>query len=142
MKILLAVALFITTNAFAVDLCSFQETSDFNKAIETLKIKPVKKSTNPKRFTFIEKQMVHLTITLQGWLSGSTKEESIEIFGDYHGGKKGFNAGEILYYEIAGKQIAVVHYWPGENEFGAFFEIKNGSYKLLADISDSFITCK
>ncbi len=142
MKFLLAVALFITTNAFAVDVCSFQETSDFRDALEARNIKSTKKSTNPKRFTFIEKQMVHLTITLESWLSGSTKEEAIEIFGDYHDGKKGFNAGEILYYEIEGKQMALVHYWPGENEYGAFFELKNGAYKLLAEVTDSFITCK
>ncbi len=142
MKFLLAVALFITTNAFAVDVCSFQETSDFKEAIAARNIKPSKKSMNPKRFTFIEKQMVHLTITLEGWLSGSTREEAIEIFGDYQEGKKGFNGGEILYFDISGKQIALVHYWPGENEYGAFFELKNGAYKLLANVTDSYITCK
>ena len=62
-KFLLAIALFITTNA--VDVCSFQETSDFKDTIEARNIKHVKKSTNPKHFTFIEKQMVHLTITIQ-----------------------------------------------------------------------------
>jgi hypothetical protein len=70
-------------------------------------------------------------------------KDSLESFGDYYDGRPGPNAGEIVYYNIQGKQIVLVHYWPGENEYGAFYQInKNASVKLMATISDSFISCK
>lgn len=142
MKFLFALFILITTNAFAVDICTFAETFEFHQTLDAKGIKPLKKATNPKRFTFVEKQMIHLTVTLQRSLNGSTKEESLEIFSDLYDGQRGHHAGEILYYEISGKQFALVHYWPGENEYGGFFEIKNNAYKLLAEINDSFIACK
>lgn len=143
MKFLLALSLLVTTSAFAAPFCDYQETSQFQDALQASNIKPVKKSTNPKRYTFVEKQMIHLTVTLQRWLSGSSKEEAFSIFIDEYEGRKGHNAGNIIYYQIAGRYFALVHYYPGENEYGAFFEVvQNGSYRLLADVSDSYITCK
>lgn len=142
MKLLLTLALFITTNAFAVDLCSFEETWQFNEALEAQRIKPVRISKNHNRFTFVEKQMIHRTVTLQDWLKGTSKEEALEIFGNFYNGKPGSNAGEIVYLNVNGKEIAVVHYWPGDNEYGAYYEIRNGAFRLIADIGDSFISCK
>jgi hypothetical protein len=142
MKFLLIIALFITTKAFAVNICELAETANFFDTVEAKKIKPVKTSKNHKRFTFVEKQMIHLSVTQQDYLKGITKEESLEKFGDFYQGKIGDSAGEILYYELSGKQVALVHYYPGDNEYGAFFVMKNGSYKLMARIDDSFITCE
>jgi hypothetical protein len=136
MKFLIILALTLTTQAFAVDICQFNETWDFNEALESEGHQPTKISQNHKRFTFLEKQMIHLTITLQDWLKGSSREEALEIFGDYG------RDGEIVYYKIAEKTYAFVHYWPGDNEYGAFFELKKSSYRLVASISDSFIDCK
>ena len=94
------------------------------------------------RFTFLEKQMIHLTVTLQDYLNASTKEESLEIFGDMYEGELGSNSGEILYFQIADKLVALVHYWHGDNQYGAIFEINNGTHKLQAEINDGEITCK
>lgn len=142
MKLLFTLALFITTNAFAVNLCSFQETWEFNEALEAQRIKPIRISKNHSRFTFAEKQMIHRTITLQDWLKGTSKEEAMQIFADFYNGRQGSNAGEIVYLNVNGKEIAVVHYWPGDNEYGAYYEIRNGAFRLIATIGDSFITCK
>lgn len=142
MKLLLTLALFITTNAFAVNLCSFEETWQFNEALEAQRIKPIRISKNHSRFTFAEKQMIHRTVTLQDWLKGTSKAEAMEIFAAMFNGQPGENAGEIVYLNVHGKEIAVVHYWPGDNEYGAYYEMKNGAFRLIAEIGDSFITCK
>ncbi len=141
MKFLIIFALLISAQTFAADICHFEETSDFFSALEAEGIKPYKKSKNHKRFTFIEKQMIHLTVTLQDYLRGATKEESLLLFGDYYEGEIGSNAGEILYFKIADKDFALVHYWPGDNEYGAYYEVKNSAFRLVADIEDSFINC-
>lgn len=141
MKLLLTLALFITTNAFAVDICSFEETWEVSDALEAQGIKAHKTSKNHKRFTFAEKEMIHLTITLQDWLKGISRGEALETFADIYEGKQGSNAGEIKYYRINGKEVALVHYWPGDNEYGAYYELKNGAHRLIAEVSDSFITC-
>lgn len=142
MKTLILTFLMLTTSAFAQNICDFQETWDFKEALEANGIKPLKTSGNHGRFTFMEKDMIHLTITLQGWLNGLSQEEALATFADMYNGKIGSNAGEIVYYNINGKKYALVHYWPGDNEYGGFFEVKNRSYKLIAEINDSFIECR
>jgi hypothetical protein len=53
------------------------------------------------------------------------------------------DAGEIEYLTAENTKFALVHYWPGENEYGAFIEIKNNkSIKVMASITDGFIECK
>jgi hypothetical protein len=136
MKFLIILALTLTTQAFAVDICQFNETWDFKQALISEGYKPTKTSKNHKRFTFIEKQMIHLTITLQDWLKGSSRDEALEMFG------QDGEDGQVVYYVIGEKKYALVHYWPGDNEYGAFFELKNSTYRLVAYIGDSFIECK
>lgn len=142
MKLLISFLLLLSANAKAVDICSFEETWNFVEALETDGIKAHKTSKNHKRFTFVEKQMIHFMVTQQSWMEGISREEALENFGDFYNGKMGFNAGEIVYYQIDGKEIALVHYWPGDNEVGAFFEMRNGAYKIIATVSDAWISCK
>lgn len=136
MKALLTILFFALINfkASAVDICSFQETWDLHEALEKAGIRPIKVAKNHKRFKFIEKQMIHRMITLQEWLSGVARDEALAEFesGD----------GEISYYSVAGREISLVHYWPGDTQVGAIYEMRNGSYKIIAQIDDSFIECK
>lgn len=133
MKFLIVIALTFTTQAFAANICNFQETWEFKEALKAEEIKATKISKNHKRFTFNEKRMIHLALTLQDWLSGISREEALEMFSP---------EGEIEYYSIGERTYALVHYWPGDNEYGAFFEVINGCYRLVAYIGDSFIECK
>lgn len=143
MKFLLTLALLITTNAFAIDLCSFEETWQFDEALEAQGIKPLKVSANHKTFTNVEKQLIYTAVIQQGWLSKSTMREALNTFGDfYEAGRQGENKGEIQYFNIKGQKLAIVHYWPGDNEYGAVFKHVNGQYFMIATIDDSFITCK
>lgn len=128
-------SLLLSSQLFAQDICSYQETWEFEEALQASNIKTSKISKNHKRFLFVEKLMIHLTVTQEEWLSGSTREEALEIFGNG-------NDGKISYYQINGRTFALVQYWPGDNEVGAFFEMKESTFKLIASISDSFIRCK
>lgn len=142
MKFLFALMFLISTSAFAQNICEYQETFDFVEALKSQGVNKARKSTNHKRFTFVEKSMIHLTVTLQGWLGGLSRDEALENFADMYNGEMGSNAGEIVYYNYNGKSYALVHYWPGDNEFGAFFEMTGKAYKLVAEINDSFIECR
>lgn len=143
MKFLMSLVFLISLNARAVDICSFEETSNFTDSLSIQNIKPVRVAKNHKKFTSIEKQLIHKMINLDEYRATRTVQESLEEFGDYYEGKMGSNAGEVVYYNFEGKQVILVHYWPGDNEVGAFFSInKNGSFKLVATVSDSFISCK
>lgn len=133
MKFALLIALFVTTNVFAADICKFEETWEWKEAVEAEGVKPVRIAKNSKKFTSVEKHLVHKTVTLQEWLKELSLGEAVTEFAD----------GEIEYYNFNGQQVILVHYWPGDNEYGAFYKInKNGSFKLLANVSDSFIECK
>ena len=143
MKYILILTALLSLPALALDVCSFAETADFRDALESVGINAHKISKDHKKFTFSEKRMIHLTVSTQSWLSGSSLEEALDIFGDFQDGRPGPNAGEIRYYKIEQKTLALVHYWPGDNEYGAFFEVKrDGSFKMLARVEDSWINCR
>src|SRR5690554_2850821 len=145
MKTLVLMALILSFSAHAsVDFCSFEETYQFFDELESQGIKHTKRARNHKRFTFLEKNLIHLTITLQSWYVGVSREEAILTFShvdEY--GQRGPNAGEVLYYQLGGKNYVLVHYWPGDNEYGAFYELKvAGSYELKGVIRDGGIYCE
>ena len=142
----LILLLLITSNAFAsLNICDYQETWELQEALEAAGIKTSKLSSNHKKYTFSEKQMIHLAVSQQSYLSGITREEAISNFADIgYDGLPSSNAGEIKYYKLNGAEMAIVHYYPGDNEFGAIFSIKPGARapKMIATIDDSFITCR
>ncbi|WP_408097983.1 hypothetical protein ACJVC5_03395 [Peredibacter sp. HCB2-198] len=142
MKFLLALALLVTTNAFAIDLCSFEQTWELDEALESMNVRPLKVSDNHKSFTNVEKQLIYTTVIQQDWRAGVSMKEALEIFGDYYDGKLGSNSGEIKYFNVKGQKFAIVHYWPGDNEYGAIFKHINNQFHLIASIGDGEISCK
>ena len=128
-------ALLFSVNAFAFHPCDFEMTQDFKEAVQASGIKPNKVSKTPSKFRFIEKQMIHLTVSLQDWLSGIGRKEALELFVEDR------NDGEILYYQLDEREIALVHYYPGDNEYGAFLELKGSAFSVLAEVRDSDIYC-
>lgn len=130
MKMLFALFLIIlSVPSFAFDICSYEETSD-------IELRAEKVSKNSKRFTFAEKNLVHRTVSLESHLQGVGRAEAFELFTEES------SEGEIKYYSIDGQELIFVHYYPGDNEFGAFYSVREkGAPKLIASVSDSFITC-
>lgn len=130
MKLIVALFFFIFTEAFAAhEFCRFNEVHEFTKVMRHSKI-----SSAVSRMTFAEKNLVHRAVTLQRYLSGASKEEALKSFEA--------SDGEIKYYVIAGRFYALVHYYPGDNEFGGFFEVSGNAFKLIAEINDSYISCR
>lgn len=143
MKYLLFIPLLFLSNAYAFDVCSFEYTHDFFEYIEKQGIKPTRVSKNHKKFTSVEKKMIYKMVTSQSWRRNDTVAEALLEFGDYYNGKEGYNAGEIQYFTINNIKLVLVHYWPGDNEYGAFFFVnKNNSTRYKAVINDGEIYCK
>lgn len=107
---------------------------------------PFKTSENHSRWTALEKRMIHTFLATDYEGNVLTLAEALDQFADKHewsNGKPGSNAGSISYYRINGRVLAQVHYWPGDNEFGAIYEIKGTNhFKHLAAIVDSDIECE
>ena len=72
-----------------------------------------------------------------------SEAHALHIFGDYYEDETetGSDAGEIIYFKLASQKFITVHYWPGENEYGAIFEMKNGKIIHIANIGDGSIEC-
>ncbi len=126
--------MFFSLNSFAAEsICSYEETSDFFQALRESGVKPLRVSKDRKKFSSVEKQLIYKMVTQQEWSRNLTLGESLDEFAE----------GEVRYYNIDGVQYHLVHYWPGDNEYGAWYKVnKNGSIKLVAVISDSFIECR
>lgn len=144
MKTFILLAVLICTQAYgAFDVCKFEETFELTEAMEKSG-KLTKTSNNHKHFTKTEKNLIFEAIESDEMYSGTiTEAEALNIFGDYYDGSQttGSNAGEISYYTVGKQKFIIVHYWPGDNEYGGIFEVKNGKAAHIAIIGDSFIEC-
>lgn len=139
MKYFVLLSLMISSNVFALDLCQLRDTHDFEVAVKAERIKPIRSIA--QSFSTFEKQMIHQAVTLQNWQRGISPSNSLRAFRDIYDGYQGLNPGEIVYYQVKGQKLALVHYWPGENEYGAFFMVSSGSSKMIARIDDGDISC-
>jgi hypothetical protein len=129
MKFFTLIVLFVSTSAFAFNACQFQDTMAFGES------KKIELSRTDK-YNTIEIQMIVATLKLDYWREVKDATSALAEFNE------STESGEIIYYSIDGKKIAMVHYYPGENEYGAFFEMNpQGKFKLLAKISDGDIDC-
>jgi len=132
MKIFFLLGLLFSFNAFSFEVCDFRDTTDLFHSFKVDAVKP-RVSRNPKRFTFIEKQMIHLTVTQRDWFGGANREEALSIFSE---------KGNIRHYRIEDKAYALALYYPQGTEYGAFFELRNSTFKIMAEIIDGQIICK
>ena len=136
----------VSLNVMAFDVCEFGDTSAFDDAVVATDITEVKTSSNHNDFTAIEKKMTLETMLADKYNTNMTMKEALLGFGDFHEyshGKPGSNAGSIVYYEVGSYQFALVHSWPGDNEYGAFVKVaKDGSIEILATVNDGFMECK
>ncbi len=127
----------VSLNALAFNICDYEYTSTVSDAIEAKKIIKTKTVSEHSAFTNLEKKMILMALKTDSLNSDIDEEEALRLFND------DVDAGEIEYLTADNTKFALVHYWPGENEYGAFIEIKNNkSIKVMATITDGFIECK
>jgi hypothetical protein len=138
MKLFVFLFVFISVQAWAVNVCDFMETSDFRRSHFE-----IRSSADHFQFSALEQQLIHEAVNLSSYRGPVSQSEALKIFGDFSSSQlPGYNAGEILYFSVRGKELILVHYWPGENEYGAFFELSGTGAKIVATVSDSFIECR
>ena len=130
MKTLLLLLILISTQAFAAfDACKFEDSHDFVDALEKANAKVVK-SDDHQNFSPAELTLIHTTITSEHYYRTEqlTPAQTLRIFGDYYEEETtpGSDAGEVVYFTVGAQKFILVHYWPGENEYGSIFEVKNG----------------
>ncbi len=131
MKFATLLFFFIVTNSYAATTCSPEmQALQFNRHgyVEF-------KTTNFETgFSALEKKMIHKVVTIQEYLTTNSAEQSLKDFG-------GSADGEIIYFKVGNKVIAKVHYWPGDNEYGAYVEVVGSKILIHAEIGDGDINC-
>lgn len=131
MKLVTLLFFFVVTNTYAATKCSPEmQVLQFNRHgfVE------LKTSNFDTGFSAFEQKMIHKVVTLQDYLTTNTPEQSLEDFG-------GSSDGEIIYFKVGNKILAKVHYWPGDNEYGAYVEVIGSKILIHATIGDSEIAC-
>lgn len=139
MKMFSILFFFISFQALAFDICQFPDTYEFSDKFE----KSITLKNEGPTFAALERKMIYDFLKKDAWNEAKDENQAVRIFLDYsdNGNEPGYNAGEIVYYKIENKMIAKVHFFPGDNEYGAFYEIQGGKAKELALIGDGEINC-
>ena len=142
MKYLALSLMLMASQAFAFDVCSLSDTGALEDAVTANQLK-VLHTAEPFGFDQLERSMIFAMISKDDWNEIHSEEEAVLHFEDRNAEEleAGTNAGEIIYYAAGSKKIAMVHYYPGDNEYGALFEVKNGTHQMLATIGDGEINC-
>jgi hypothetical protein len=122
----------LLTSSFASEVCDFDTTGQWHDAY------PLHTTvTQHQNFTLLERALIWKAIASDNYYADLNQDQALLVF------SVGYNAGEIAYYHRGSKVFALVHYWPGENEYGAFFEIlSEGKFKLVATVQDGDIYCQ
>lgn len=142
MKFATLLFFFVFTHAFA-GTCTPEVQAIFLD--ENAEMKPVKVSENHDRWTKIEKRMIRDAVASDGYWKDISISAAVEMFADKHewsGGLPGSNAGWISYFELNGRRLAKVVYFPGDNEYGAIFQVGSRGYKMLSAVHDGDLSCQ
>ena len=141
MKAFLISFLLLTTNAFAVNVCDYDDWSLLLQGFHKNNIHPVKHA-DVKNLSHKEIKLIHQTVVQTEWSGHYTEQEALEEFLEMWDGEIGELAGEISYYRMNGNNMISVIYYPGDNVYGAYWFEKNGKYELIAHVDDSSVVCK
>ena len=133
----------------AVELCSvFAKTRDSRNPVSVVSTKDVSKLTE------VQVKMIQLSVLVNDVHYESRPlnvEDTIAIFNDTYNGRDGSLGGDISFYEIKApgaktKKIALVTYFPGDNEYGAVFAMNSyadghEAASFIGTVGDSDIAC-
>ena len=138
MKFITLLFFFAVINSYAATTCSpeMQQLQHNEHGYITLKTR-----NHETGFSAIERKMIHKVVALQDYLKDVTEQEALDGFNDVYEGEAGYNAGEIVYFKVGRKMIAKVHYYPGDNEYGAYVEVVGSKVLVHAEIIDGEIYC-
>lgn len=141
MKALILSFILVSTNAFAIDLCEYQDWGELLRGLDKANIHQFKEA-DIRNLGQKEIKLIHKTVMETEWSTEYTEEEAVEEFLEMYEGRIGDLAGEITYYRAGNKTLIGVIYYPGDNVYGAYWFEKNGKYELIAHVDDSSIVCR
>lgn len=133
MKLVLLITLLFSSLAQAQNACDYREHSQFTKALKQNGVKVSKVAKTASRFTFREKKMIHLAVSLNSNLHGVMDKEAYSLFAA--------SAGKVSYLSMNGENYALVEYAANGYVFGGFFRLHDRAYTLLAGIDHGMIDC-
>ncbi|MCX6126014.1 MAG: hypothetical protein NTV34_14875 [Proteobacteria bacterium] len=133
----------------AVDWCSvFAKTRDSLNPVSIIGTK------NFSKLTEVQVKMIQLSVLVNDVHYESRPlnlEDTIAIFNDTYNGRDGSLGGDISFYEVKApgaktKKIALVTYFPGDNEYGAVFAMNSyadghETASFIGSVGDSDIAC-
>ena len=138
MKLATLVFFFLFTQAFAATC----EDLEYIYESEETTVKPFRVADTHGKFSALEQQMIKVAVESDGYYRDLSIKEALEIFADknqWH--DVGYNSGSIFYSRYKGAVLAKVVYYPGDNEYGAIFQVRSGSFKKLAEVHDGDLGC-
>lgn len=136
-KVATLVFFFLFTQAFAATC------SDLEKIYLSDEDIPVFKTSGTHgKFTSLEQRMIKEAVEADGFYRDLNMKEALELFADKSEYREiGYNAGSIFYTKFKNSVLAKVVYYPGDNEYGAIFEIKGTQFKKITAINDGDLVC-
>lgn len=133
MKLVLLFTLIFSSFAHAQNICDYRESSQFSRALKQANSKFSKVSKNASRFTFREKKMIHLAVSLNSNLHGVMDKDAYDLFAK--------TSGKVQYLTLNGENFALVEYVTNGYTFGGFFRLHDRAYTLIAGIDHGMIDC-
>jgi hypothetical protein len=133
----------------ATDWCSlFAKTRDSLNPISVVGTKDV------STLTEVQVKMIQLSVLVNDVHYESRPlniEDTIALFNDTYNGRDGSLGGDISFYEVKApraktKKIALVNYFPGDNEYGAIFAMDSyadghEAASFIGTVGDGDIAC-
>ncbi len=93
-----------------------------------------------------EKAMIQSAVLFTNLETPVSFESALKVFADIReDGKPGGNGGQISYYNVGTRLVAIVTYFPGDNQYGQIFTISKYNTRmspyLIGTIGDSDLNC-
>lgn len=142
MKIFLLALSILSTQAFAFEVCSLTDTGALNDAVSAGEMQHLRTVEAGSNYETIEKNLITETMLAQDFgvvdqVSAILLFEDRELDETTTGG----HAGSIEYYLAGQRKFVMVHFYPGDNEYGSLFELRGRAVLPLATIGDGEINC-
>lgn len=137
MKLATLVFFFLFTQAFAATCKDLEGIYLSEEDISVFKT-----SETHGKFSPMEQRMIKEAVEADGFYPNITMKEALELFADKSSYRDiGYNAGSIFYTRFKNTVLAKVVYYPGDNEYGAIFEIKGARFRMITAINDGDLVC-
>jgi hypothetical protein len=144
-----AALLSLSNQAMSQDWCK-----TFSKTRESLSATTVIDTKDVSKLTTEQVKMIQLAVLVNSVHYEDRPlgvEDTLEIFNDTYGGRTGSLGGDISIFDLkarSGKtqKVALVVYYPGDNEYGALFALNTysdgvESSSFIGTVGDSDVRC-